>query len=108
MVSHHNRKVLFYTTLLGKIGYQIPLDDESEFITFSNAELHTIRRCAKEFGLTVLRKFDQEKLNVVNADVIDLIEQLQPSSQKEIEGAIKMPQNALIGRLCRLKYTAKF
>ena len=108
MVSHHNRKVLFYTTLLGKIGYQIPLDDESEFITLSNAELLTIRRCAQEFGLTVLRTFDQEKLNVVNADVIDLIEQLQPKLQKEIEGAIQMPHNALIGRLCQLKYTAKF
>lgn len=106
MVSKYSRAI-FYTTLLGKIGCQIPLS-QSDFQTLASAELLTLSRCTKEFGLTILRKFDQERVNVVDADILDHIQQLQAESQKEIEGAINMPLNALVGRLCRFKCVAKF
>lgn len=107
MMSRRSR-ALFYTTLLGQVGFMIALEDEAEFMMLENTELLTKRLCAKEFGLTLLPRFSAERMNVVSADVLDLIEQLQPESQDAIKGVIRMPTQALVGRLCRLKHLAKF
>jgi hypothetical protein len=99
---------VFYTTLLGQVGAFVRVEDEVEFNALSAAEAMTLRKCQGEFGLTILRKREREKLNAVSADILDYLEQLQPTSQRELECYFKIPKQSLVGLVCRLKYQAKF
>jgi len=81
MLSKYSRG-LFFTTLMGQIGCFVPLESESEFAMLADAELLTERLCAQEFGLTCLRQFGSVRLNVVSADVLDLIDRLSPAAQR--------------------------
>jgi splicing factor 3B subunit 3 len=102
-------QILFYTTLLGKIGAFVPITElDVDFEMLSLAELLTARRCAVEFGVTLVDQHPPLHLNVISADMLDFIDQLDPESQNAIEAAIKMPKHGLFGVVSRLKYLAKF
>jgi splicing factor 3B subunit 3 len=102
-------QILFYTTLLGKIGAFVPLTEfDVDFEVLTLAELLTARKCAVDFGLTLINPHPPEQLNMVSADMLDFIEQLGPDSQAAIETATKMPRHWLFGLLSRVKSLAKF
>jgi hypothetical protein len=102
-------QVIFYTTLLGKIGAFVPVGDlDLDFELLSVAELMTRRRCAAEFGVTLLDSRPPLNIHVVDADMLDFVEHLDPESQRAIAAAIKMPWQALFGLLSRVKCLAKF
>jgi hypothetical protein len=109
LIRPPHSQILFYTTLLGKIGAFVPVTEfDVDFDLLSLAELSTIRKCAAEFGVTLVDAHPPEQLNVVSADILDFIDQLDPDSQMAIETASKIPRHALFGLLSRLKCLAKF
>jgi hypothetical protein len=99
--------VVYYTTLLGQIGALIPVED-ADFGMLMNAEWMTWRACACAFGVTHLRKYGLEQMNVVSGDVLEFMEQLPGENQRAIEDGIRMPRQGVAGLVCRLKHLARF
>jgi hypothetical protein len=101
--------ILYYTTLLGQIGAFIPLELEGvEFGNLANAELMVWKGCSSEFGVTQLRKFGVEKVNVIDGDVFEFMERLAAGKRKAIEEFSKLKTDQITGMLCRIKHLASF
>lgn len=107
MISKYNGS-LYYTTLLGQIGAFIPMKSDEEFALLSKAEIITEKMCKGEFGLTLTRRFEPEKICIVSGDVIDLMDQLKPESLAQIEEVTNCHRQAILGLLCRIKTELKF
>lgn len=107
LMKSPKENVIFYTTLLGQIGALILLNND-DYSLLSKVEIITQQKCFQEFGFTNTRKFDLEKLSIINGDFLEAIESLKPESQNEIGSFVGKNWQNILGLLCRIKQKTKF